>query len=690
MINDQVVDLSVWFPQALLTLIIVVFAIGVIGTVGAYLASIVIHGPVEAFYVVARAWFGAVPDWLKTSPRRVMAIARLSIQETIRRRILLVVVAIFALALLVGGWFLDSGSQNPHRTYLGFVLAGTQFLVLFMGLLVASFSIPSDIQNKTIFTVVTKPVRANEIVLGRVAGFMIIGTLVLGLMGLISYLFVVRGLAHSHEIDLAALKAIEPDSTDTPSGKRASVNAYYEVSTSTASNHNHRVEILLKNSKMSEPQGAGASRSSRYLQSATFGFYVNFENGHEHVINASFSGASKELSDGPIKYTASDNGDLVVEISDASIPNVKTLLERKPLPEVYQALGAKVVTGEHTKMLQARVPLYAETLSFTDRDGNNEGVDVGKLDSRYKYVEGGVSLSKATFDFKNVRDGDFDSDFVEVDLVLKAFRTHKGNIERRIPGSLRFVAYKTVNDTQVRMVSPDEVFESNEYNVQTLRFSRQVAATWKDTEGNEVRDTMDLIRDFAQDGKLSIELECEATGQYLGVAPQSVYFKKTDNSFFLNYFKCFVGIWLQLLIVTTLCVSLSTFLNASVSLMGTVAFLLIGFQSEFIKSLVNKEIKGGGPFEALYRLILQLNVVSDVKNPFMTVLQGMDAVMLTMMQAAAYIIPDFNRLQTQGPLADGYDINFSILVTHICIAITFGVTLSIIGCFCFKSREIAG
>ena len=37
------------------------------------------------------------------------------------------------------------------------------------------FSLPADIKTKTIYTVVTKPVRPGEIVLGRIVGFSLVG-----------------------------------------------------------------------------------------------------------------------------------------------------------------------------------------------------------------------------------------------------------------------------------------------------------------------------------------------------------------------------------------------------------------------------------------------------------------------------------------------------------------------------------
>ena len=81
------------------------------------------------------------------------------------------VFAVFILILLFAGWFLDPGSLDPARLYLGFVLTTTSYLVLLLVLFFSAFSLPADIKNRTLHTVVTKPVRASEIVLGRILGF---------------------------------------------------------------------------------------------------------------------------------------------------------------------------------------------------------------------------------------------------------------------------------------------------------------------------------------------------------------------------------------------------------------------------------------------------------------------------------------------------------------------------------------
>ena len=127
---------------------------------------------------VAACYANTVVDLVRLSPRRIWALARLAIQESIRRRVV-VVFAVFIVILLFAGWYLDPESIDPARLYLDFVLTATSYLVLLLALFLSSLSLPADIKNRTLYTVVTKPVRASEVVLGRIVGFAAVTTLLL-------------------------------------------------------------------------------------------------------------------------------------------------------------------------------------------------------------------------------------------------------------------------------------------------------------------------------------------------------------------------------------------------------------------------------------------------------------------------------------------------------------------------------
>jgi hypothetical protein len=222
-----------WLPSALLEWVTVVACVAVAATVVGWLLAAILHGPVAATRTTGEVLRNMVIDMVRLSPRRVWALARLAIQESIRRRVV-VVFAVFILLLLFAGWYLDPESIDPARLYLDFVLTATGYLVLLLALFLSSQSLPADIKNHTIYTVVTKPVRASEVVLGRIVGFTVVTTFLLLVMGLISYVFVERGLAHTHQLTAADLDAVKG-----AGGKAVG----FQGRTSRVHGHRHKVMI---------------------------------------------------------------------------------------------------------------------------------------------------------------------------------------------------------------------------------------------------------------------------------------------------------------------------------------------------------------------------------------------------------------------------------------------------------------
>ncbi len=239
---------------ALQGIVLIVLAV-VLGLIVGYVVSAARYGPVEGFYAVARI----VRDFVRfdlpgTSARRIYALARLAFKEAIRRRVLFVV-GLFLVVLLLAGWYLNPESSDPARLYISFVLTATNYLVLALALFISAFSLPAEIKSKTIYTIVTKPVRPTEIVLGRMLGFVGVGTLVLIPMGLASYLFVSRGLRHSH------LEVV--DVVETSSGALVGETDYVR-------NHKHSFTI--------EPDADGEGLTDNV-------------HGHEHVITREKDGS---------------------------------------------------------------------------------------------------------------------------------------------------------------------------------------------------------------------------------------------------------------------------------------------------------------------------------------------------------------------------------------------------------------
>jgi hypothetical protein len=113
---------------------------------------------------------------------RIYAIAKLSFKEAFRRRVVWVFLVILIVYLFPARWFFQEKPEDELKSIIGVTTRGMNLLLIAVGLLLAAFSIPTDIKNYTIHTIVTKPVERFEIVLGRFLGYLGLITLALLIM----------------------------------------------------------------------------------------------------------------------------------------------------------------------------------------------------------------------------------------------------------------------------------------------------------------------------------------------------------------------------------------------------------------------------------------------------------------------------------------------------------------------------
>ena len=644
--NDQTLG-----ALAIFALLVVAACIG--GLFFSFLVDAFKHGPSEAFCSVAKVVAGTAPDWFRSSPRRIYAIAKLAAKEAMRRRVILVAFAIFALALLFGGWFI-SGADNQERVYINFVMWGTQLLILMMVMLISAFSLPEDIKNRTIYTVATKPVRTNEIILGRILGFAFLGTALLLVMGVISLLFVWRGLAHSHEISRNDQNEVVFTKVDrTRTGHRASDNAISETTTTVDSGHRHYIEILrdVRDKDADPPVNMDSVISTTEEENKTVYERLNVtdEAGHTHSIS--------------------------VEDDEYTISTARGFF-------------------------RARVPVYAYQLIFYDREGNpkRQGLNVGDQWSYRGYISGGVTLTRAEYYFANIAPENFDNpEKIPLELTLGVYRSNTGDIYKRIRVSLQFESVLD-EDNQGnpipgnRFVSEQIEFETQENDVQVKAIPRKLPGQIFSPNGELIgTDTYDLFDDFAANGRLKLNVRCVDQDQYLGMAQADIYFRSTDRPYWWNFTKGYIGIWLQMMIVISLGVAFSTFLSSPVVMLASICTIIFGFFSESIRKFASFDVEGGGPIESFVRLITQKNVGSPFADTLGTdIMKSVDRVFISMVGAVTNIVPDFSRLDFSDFLTFGYFVNNDRLFVAAAISAAFCVGLVFLGYFCLKTRELAG
>jgi hypothetical protein len=518
----------------------------------------------------------------------------------------LVVLGVFALIVLFAGWFLDPASVNPGRLYLGFILAATNLLVCLVTLVLSVFSLPADIRGKAIQTVTTKPVRTGEIVLGRIIGFSIIGTVLLALMGFVGWAFVVRSVSHTHELsadDLAEITAEDGAVT----GR--------EGRTSLDRGHRHRVEL-----------GADGTGHTDYVQ------------GHRHAVRPAAAGVT----------------------------------------------GYEI--GPPDGLLEARRPLRG-TLRFLDREGrpSTKGISVGAEWSYRQYIEGG-SLAAAIWTFSGVSGREF-PDGLPLEMIVRVFRTYKGDIEKGIAGSIR------VRNPSSGLQSDPFYFTAKEFSIDSLLIPRQLSATSADGGTREI----DLFKDVVADGRIEVILQCLEPSQYYGIAQADFYLRAGSGSFAWNYAKSCLGIWFSMLLVTAIGVMFSTFLAGPVALLATLSVVLVGQFREFIGRLFESQVTGdqtiapgGGPIESLYRIVTQTSITLELDpSPLVQAMKTLDTFLLAPMRLGAAVFPSLSSLGTGDFVAGGFDIPRDLLLEHGAETLGYLVAFFIAGAICLKAREVA-
>lgn len=627
-IETPLPHLSEWFASAALNWLAVLVILTLAAIVLGFLVAVLRHGPARGFRAGLRTLRDAIGDLTLMSPCRVGALTWLAVKESIRRRVV-VVFALFILILLFAGWFLDAGSNEPAKLYLSFVLSATTYLILLLVLFLSAFSLPADIRSRTIQTIVTKPVRASEVVLGRILGFAVVGTVLLVLMSVISYVFVIRGLNHAHEVVLDSLKptgaAVE--------GKARPMTGY----TDSVKGHRHKLYI--------DSSGKG---------------YVDSEYGHWHEIETARSGDKTTY-----------------------------------------------VLGGPEDMLEARVPMYGK-VRFRSREGKDvdKGINVGDEWFYRSFIQGG-SPAAAIWSFQGVREQDF-PEGLPIETNIEIFRTYKGDIEKGVIGSL------SVRNPKTGLIVEVKVFEAKEFTPFQLVIpqkitgfsSADVIASRRETNEGRVefsppqnmldrrlaeRKEFDLFRDLVADGQVEIWLRCLEPSQYFGAGQPDLWLRAADATFLANFFKGYVGIWLQMLLVIGFGVMFSTFLSGPVAMLATVGAMIGGFFSDFLTRLSMGQVLGGGPFESIIRLVRQDNLMTELDPGLRTTAAKMaDVVAQGGLWVIAHILPPFTEFNYADWVAYGFDISWDPwLAVPTLRAFAFLIPVFVAGYFFLKTREVA-
>jgi hypothetical protein len=556
-------------------------------------------------------------DLLRFSATRVWAISSVCFQESVRRKIWLIAL------LAVIGVFIVSQLQRPLderdaiRQTTKFCLFATGLVVTITAIILACTNLPREIENRVIYTVVTKPTTRMEIVFGKILGFARISALILLIMGLFTFGYlhfrawqfnrdITERLAMKNEVDQIARPTLEyykeaglltarvmansddmqiyGRAPDLKSAKRYMIGAGegdmlapFEVKPidlvpvgATPQQFppgasGLRLHIRLgadripgyvdPQAKSALPPTVAAPASSQPTVKPPYILVQIFDANQNLLI------PSRELNSGkPIEIDPKGQQETLVVIPETP---AQTLYKPgsdldKPIKFYVQVAAASdgYEFWSQDKPVSIEVP-YAP--------GNQPRFIAGAIDPSTNKPQGPIFRGREGTAGQQVRGGDPKT------APIAVFRFN-GAVPEAGAKDVAF-EFKTGIERSGAESDSDESFTTMAVSALNRDTGKESAPIDIALESNR-QTFFTLPADLLVSGNFDIHIRCKSVGHYLGVFPTSLGMVQAQQGFDFNLFKSLLIMWLMAILVITVAIFTSTFLSWPTAIVLTLVILL--------------------------------------------------------------------------------------------------------------------
>ncbi|MHC5538280.1 ABC transporter permease [Singulisphaera rosea] len=591
--------------------------------------------------------------------RRLYAIAKLSVIEATRRMWApWVVITVFLVVLAFTHWFL----QPPRAAEMGRLFVGTlsllcSLLLTVMITILTPLSLPQDIQQQTIYTVVSKPVRRIELIWGRMLGFMAIVTFLVAIFGGISLLYLWRTIY-----------------TGTIVATEERAQKAEEKGRTAEANHLREEAFQLRNRMSAREPIRGSltfldSRGTSHVRGIDVGQEQSMREPRSHIEGATPAAAIWQFGivQDPYQPGVYINRQIPVDRllrADSVEGLLNAVNELKgQINETQRKQANPKLSPDEGRKLSDSLARDRESLKSAESDYNKLLAESNGLEKKAAAADAAKNKAEADSLRNQVRA--LHSDDIPVEMNFNVYRTTKGKIGEPVYAEITVTNPGSLDKPYSNIIPIREYYTNRHYlPARYLAGSR---------------------------GFLRIEVRCLSPTQYLGMAESDLYVLAHAGDFGTNYMKGLFGVWLQAMVLTAIGVFAGTFLSWPVALLTTIAFFIAGQVAfAFLLDFSRQSLLGGGPFESLIRLLTHDNQMSDLA-PTMAVVtaQTFDSILMPVMSRLVYVVPNFAALDVSNTVAEGYVVRWSLLATNFFLALAYALPFSIAGYFILKNREVA-
>jgi ABC-type transport system involved in multi-copper enzyme maturation permease subunit len=121
--------------------------------------------------------------------RNIWAVATNTVKQAVRMKIAAVFIVLLMLLLPVMGFSMtgDGTLRGRLQTFVSYGLSLMSFLLCLLTIIASIYSVTGDIKHRQIYTVLTKPIRRFELLLGKLAGVTLLTVVLLVLFSAVIY-----------------------------------------------------------------------------------------------------------------------------------------------------------------------------------------------------------------------------------------------------------------------------------------------------------------------------------------------------------------------------------------------------------------------------------------------------------------------------------------------------------------------
>lgn len=572
-----------------------------------------------------------IKDVLRFSPRRIWALSSLAFSESLRRRILLVTPLAILGVILVAQFSRPTDEQDAIRQILKFCMFASGMLVTIVAIMLACTSLPREVENRVIYTIVTKPTTRLEIVLGKALGFGRVSAMILLIMGLFTWGYLQVTSWRLSSVIQARLQSNDPSLV-------ASRNALEHYATAGLLNARELTQPSFMQELARPPEGDVRWILGESQQEIDVPFYYSESQLLDNDLSSASHTAIYLEMDVMSQALSNDIGDQN-EMSDLSLPNLEGPKIPGPVMQPPSPLVQSVTPRISVNFLgQDFTPLFEEAkltsrgnLFFVPADGKTKTISIFINPDMYGQIYAAGSFHVRIMGVnRNVIYGvkaPIDGNPSPIRLVMVdtqtgkgrqldprisdnagkgvplAFRGHRVRSGHSIPGgdpATNAVAIYHFQNAIPQGIAPtgqvpfelrmgvdfiDSSAESDE-NPTQVQVSVRPAGSLLMTESKDLAPPVTFVVDpshtsyftmpasVVSSGQFDLYVQCLNADRSITLNPGSLTMVLAEHSFAWNLVKSMFVLWLLAMLVVCISICCSTFVSWPIAIILTMVILL--------------------------------------------------------------------------------------------------------------------